>query len=112
MAGTKLVTHFVNNVVNVVWVADRRRCSGDTSRFGAGDTDHSQTSDTASSGAKHVAEVVVGAADNGINIRLILAQHRRPRRVGVGIRIAVEIDELIGIGYQYETNRQFPFINS
>jgi len=48
-----------------------------------------------------MAEVVIGAADHGIQVRLTLINHRTAVVAGVGIGVGIGVDDEIVVGHEH-----------
>src|SRR6187399_3118290 len=82
MIRAELVSHLMRDKVNSERIADRVRESGDAPSLHTSVTRTGQSRDPAATGAEDVSDVIVPGADDAIQGRLVLSQHRGAIVVG------------------------------
>ena len=106
------MAHLVRDVVNPESIAgrwiDTRFAKGLAARD-AGDADPGHA---AAGCAENVADVVIGVADDKIEIGLVLRQQQTGVVAGVRIRAGVGVDEQVVFGDEDEANPGFGFVNA
>ena len=92
--GAKLMAKLVGNVVNVERIADRRIGARLALGLESGHAGHANASHSTARGAEDVADIVVGSADDGVEVCLVLHQQRG------GVAVAVRLGGDIGVDNQ------------
>ena len=111
MITSKLMAHFVCNIVDVERVANRRATSSDTTCLITIITNTLQVGYTSTTGRKYMTDVVVGRAYDIITGRLILTQHGSAIIIGIRVSCRIGIDNKIVISNNIHTNSHFSFIH-
>src|SRR6185295_729393 len=104
VAGAVLVAHFVGDVVDPERVAGGTGVASYSTRLLAGPADDAQPGDSAAAGGKDVPDIVVGGADDRVDVGLVLAQHRTAVAVGVGVGSGVGVDEARVVGDEHHAD--------
>ncbi len=84
MEGSKLVPHFVGDIINVESIARRVREPGDAAGLQGG-ARAVQRGDAAAACTEDVPDIVVGRSDHGVELCLVLAHHRAAAAIGVRV---------------------------
>ena len=107
-----MMSHFMRDVIDPEGVADGRVNAGFAITFASGDAGYGDSRETSASGTEDVADVVVGIANDVIEIRLVLREQQAGvvRRVWVGVGVGV--NEQIVVGDEHEANAGFGFANA
>ena len=111
VVGAKLMSHFVRDVVNIKRVADGTAAAGDALRLPPCATGNAQVRHAAAAGAEDVTDVVVGRADDRIEVGLILAEHRAAIVICVRIGGGVGVDDQVIVGNQDHAHRHFALVH-
>src|SRR5262249_25314212 len=106
-----LVAHLVGHVVDVEVVSHRVAEAGHAHGLLAVHAHDAQAGDAAAAGAEHVADVVVGVPDHGVQVGLVLAQHLAAVVVGVGVRGPVQVDHQVVVGHQVHVHREVALVH-
>ena len=111
MVSAKLMAEFVGDIINIKGIAHRRAGTGDTAAFPTVITDDAQIGHAATTGAKDMADIIVGRADHAVQVVDILVEHSAAIIVAVGISGGVGVDDQIVIRHQDHAHGYFPFID-
>ncbi len=109
----ELVPHLVGDVVDPERVSGRVRASARHAlRLPARRADHAGVGDAPASCGVDVADVVVRAADHGVDVRLVLPEHRAAVVVRVRVRRGDEVDEEVVVRDERHPDRNLAFVDS
>ena len=108
---SKLVAQLMGHIVKVEGVPNRASKPCDPPCLGSGDAGRAQGGHSASACAENVPDVIVGSADDRVEVGLVLPKHCGSVIVGVGIGVGVEIDDVVVVGYQFHAHGQVIFKN-
>ncbi len=80
--------------------------------FCAGPADDAQAGDAAAAGAEDVPDVVVGAADDRVQVGLVLAEHGDAVAVGVRVGAWVGVDDQVVVGDQHHAHGHLSLVDA
>ena len=102
----ELMAELVGDVVNVERIAHRRVGAGLALGLEAGHAGDADARQAAARSAEHVADVVIGAADDRVEVGLVLRQQGRGVAVAVRFGGGIGIDDQVVVGDQHQPNAQ------
>ncbi len=108
----ELVPHLVRDVVDPERVSGRGRPAGHAARLRAGAADDPQARDPPAAGREDVPDVVVRAPDHGVQVALVLSEHRAAAAVRVGVGRAVEVDDGVVARYERHPHGDLALVDS
>ena len=92
VSADQLMAEFMGHIVDIEGITSGVGQTGGAPGLGIGGTDRPHGGQPAAAGGEDMADVIVGRADHGIEIGLILPQYRGGIVVGVGIAGGIGID--------------------
>ena len=102
-----LVPHFMRHVVHVERVPDGRTLARHAARLVAAAW-RLQVRNAATTCGEHMADVVVGRPDHVVAGVDVLSEHGAPTSVVVGVRGAVQEDQLVVVGHNFHGQTRVP----
>ena len=116
MVARELVAHFVGYVVDIESIAHGVGRTRYAAGLATGPAHHAQAGYPTAARAHHVADVVVGRANDAVNIALVLFQQGNTVGVGenrrrLGARAAQE-NQLVVVGHEHQAHGQFFFVHA
>src|SRR5882724_13034007 len=103
---------FVRDVIDPESVADGRVHAGFATGFAARDAGYADAGETAASGTKDMADVVICIANDKVEIRLVLREQQARIIASVRVGVRVGVHEQIIVGDEDEANPDFAFVNT
>ena len=113
VASAELVTEFVGEHLEVTRLVDRERGrprDAATAATAAQGVELRDAAGAAAAVADDVADLVVGGADDVVEVGVVLIEHRERVAIGVGVVGAVEVVDQALVGDQYEARGEVALV--